>query len=447
MAAVARTWHRSVSWRSSFGFAVALGALSLTTILSPAVARAAAPQAILDNHAPSLDSADGGKHTVSIGLSNLTSGVLSVTPTPTDPADSGCDPTFDKSAELPPAEHTDLTLTVPAGCPISDSGFHFRLTVGTGPSATTYDPVVAAPKPDPAPDWTGSLIAFPIALGILFLIMTWLLVLWRPLFWLRHRHTKIKVKRKAARELRLEDVDSLKVSAPLPGLPSTYNFKDSWVSNITAIVAVFTGVFASSDVVKVFLGDNADSSLALATVGAAVALAFTGAGPIVVLSTRKAEGDSITVGGLLGGSMFTLAGAFGGLWVTYEAVRKLDFAGLEDVAIPVALGFTGLLLAVYGYRTLVSTLEQGIAPPKEEPSETTLAANKIAKAIRDAAKGKPPEPEKAGPAKEILSAPAEVIMSALKPGVVDATEEIEPGIDKPPVPAGTAPGPRRSALL
>jgi hypothetical protein len=45
----------------------------------------------------------------------------------------------------------------------------------------------------------------------------------------------------------------------LPHLPTTWSFKESWASNVTAGVAVMSSVVGSTDVVKTFLGEGAEA--------------------------------------------------------------------------------------------------------------------------------------------------------------------------------------------
>jgi hypothetical protein len=400
--------------------AAATAFLGVIGALSTGSAWAASTPVTLDDEAPALQSADGGAHKVSVGLTNLTDGGLAVSATPSKTADKGCQLSVDKSV-LPAAVHKSITVTAPAGCQVSDDGFDFQLHAGTGAVSKTFD-VTAAPKPKADPNWD-ELGAFPIALlGALAFVIA-LFAFWRWLYWLRH--LGIDVGRGGSKRKREpKDSPKLKIRGHLPGLPATYSFKDSWVSNITAIAALFTGVFASTDVVKAFIGEDAGSSLALASVGAAVALSFTSAGPIFLLSTRASENDAFTVGGLLGASVFTLTGAFGGLWVVYASGKELDLNGLEDNALPITLILVALLLALYSYRTLMATLEQGLQAPKVHPSDAALAATKIAKALEhaEAPKARPSGAAAKKPSAASKAIPEEALMFV-------------------------APGPRRSALL
>lgn len=78
------------------------------------------------------------------------------------------------------------------------------------------------------------------------------------------------------------------------------------------------------------LGEDADDAIALATVGAATVVAFISAGPIIVLATKRKEGDHFTVGGVVAASAVTLARALGELVVLEETGRQLDLGGAED---------------------------------------------------------------------------------------------------------------------
>jgi hypothetical protein len=147
------------------------------------------------------------------------------------------------------------------------------------------------------------------------------------------------------------------------------------------VAGLLTGIFGSTDVVAAFVGPEADSATALATVGAAVAAAFIAAGPILLLATKNREDDAFTVGGLLGASVLTLSGAVGALWVVYASGHKLDLGGWEDrLWIPLVLA--AALLALYAVRTLIDTLHQGTTEPAAAESDTIKAAEMIV-AARD----------------------------------------------------------------
>jgi hypothetical protein len=125
--------------------------------------------------------------------------------------------------------------------------------------------------------------------------------------------------------------------------------------------------------------------VALATVGAAFAVAFISAGPIIVLATKSKVGDHFTVGGVLAASAVTLAGAFGELYVVYESGAQLDLNGWEDRIVYLAVA-AGLLLAFYALRALLGTLRQGVKRPPPKPQSDAIAA---AKMIVEALKARP----------------------------------------------------------
>jgi hypothetical protein len=159
-------------------------------------------------------------------------------------------------------------------------------------------------------------------------------------------------------------------------LEATWSFKDSWVSNVTIGAGLLTGIFGSSDVVKELLGEDAERSVALATVGAAVAAAFIAAGPLVLHALKTGDGDHFTVFGLLAASAVTLAGAVGELWIMFRTGEKLEVDGLED-KIWVPLGLAAALLILYAFRTLRATLERGITEPDDPPDSDTIKAAKM----------------------------------------------------------------------
>jgi hypothetical protein len=271
-------------------------------------------------------------------------------------------------------------VTVPAGCKVGDDGIDFTVSATRESAAPVKFVVTAAPKPDASkPDWD----ALFMGLG----------------------------------------ADTRPPNKPLKYLEAAWSFKDSWVSNITVLGGLLAGIFGSSDVVKVFLGDDAESAVAVATLGGAFAVAFIGAGPVILFATKSKNGDFFTVGGLLIASAVTLAGAYGQTWVLYESSRDLDLGGLEDWVWIMALA-AGALLAIYGARTLMATIRHGINKPKPTPaSDTIVGAKMIVEAL-----------------KQLPEIDAETLDEA-----VDAITEAYPTI-------GTSPGddyprPKRSALL
>ena len=115
------------------------------------------------------------------------------------------------------------------------------------------------------------------------------------------------------------------------------------------------------------VGGQLKNALALATVGAAVAVAFIGAGPIVLLSA-KSKGGYFTVVGLLGASAIVLAGAVGELYVVARSATQLDLGGLEG-SLPWALFAAAMgLLALYAVTSIPATIGAGFATPEAPPA-------------------------------------------------------------------------------
>jgi hypothetical protein len=323
------------------------------SVLGTGSAFAATVPVTIDDSAPSLDKGDNGAFTVSLGFTNLTDNDIGLAPKPANAGDAGCNLSLDPS-KLPRAEHTDVTVSVPAGCTVADDGINFTVATTTGSKSAATFPVTAAPKPADTPNWD-VLWAFVIALVALAVVA-----------------------------LIVQIVGPYGVATPLKYLDATWSFQDSWVANVTAVAALLTGIFGSTDVVTAFLGNEVDSATALATVGAAVAAAFIAAGPILLLATKNRADDAFTAGGLLGASVFTLAGAVGELAVVYTSGHELDLGGWEDwLWIPLVVA--SLLLALYAVRTTMATLRLGTTAPSEEDSDTIKAAKLIVAAL--AAKG------------------------------------------------------------
>ena len=181
---------------------------------------------------------------------------------------------------------------------------------------------------------------------------------------------------------------------PLKYLGATWSFKESWVSSVTVAGGLLTGIFGSSEVIKAVLGENVDGAVALATVGAAVALALLASGPLILEATKVRVADPAkandigaehpTLGGLSLASAVTLAAAFGELWVVAASASRLDLGGSESW-MPWLLAALGtLLLAVYGVRNFKRTIEVGMTDPGPAPDSDTI---KGARMIVDQMKG------------------------------------------------------------
>ena len=301
-----------------------------------------------------------------MGLTNLTTEEVVVT---VASGRSGCqlhvgDTPDQPSVTLFPAEHSDVKVTATSGC-VDDGGALAFSVTADGRSF----PIEAKEEAKSTPDWT-QLRAFGAAL-IAMLIFA--LVFW------------------AMWDLRDRKLDP--IWQPLPHLEDGWSFKESWVSNVTVGGSLLTGVLGTSSVVTAFLGKNADSAVALATVGAAIAVAMVAAGSIVLQAGKTTKGEFTVVGVLLA-SVVTLSAALGELWVVYQSGKDLPLGDVANYLIWF-IGFAVALLLLYAVRSWVTLFDAGITAPlptdplKPPLSETIFAASMIVAALEpgaDAAK-------------------------------------------------------------
>jgi hypothetical protein len=315
------------------------------------IALGAAPSAFakpsllaIDDAAPTLTEKDDGTRAGKLRLTNLTDGALTLSAAPSKTSDKACKPKLSRAA-IGAAQSVETKLNLPTECRLAKDEFELTLTV-TGKETQQVPVVAKAEEGAEDPDWSQLLIFF-IALPV------------------------IAVALYAAFVARA----SYGFTEPLTYLDAAYSFKDSWVSNVTVIAGLLTGIFGSASVVKAFLGQDAEQSIALATVGSALALILIGFGPIMLnaakVITRKGDEDVrvFSVGGLLLATTVTVAGAFGQLWIGWRSGAALDLGGLEHGII---VGFLAavLLLIWSTYTTVTATISDGRrAPPPAKPTE------------------------------------------------------------------------------
>lgn len=297
----------------------------------------------VDKTSITISPATGG-WTGSLDFTNLTDQVVSLTVATVNPPSPACTVTVDPTS-LPAAKHTSVTVTVPAACSVGDSGITFTVDAGTASFTLS---ATKSPGGGP-PDWN-ALWAFAAAFGAALIVSILILTARRQ-----------------------------SPYGQLPYLDQTWSFSDSWVSNITVIGGLFTGIFGSSDVVKA-LGTDADSAVALATVGAAIAAALIAASGILVVASKWK--NEITAGGLLVSCSLTVAGAAGELYTVFDGGRFLNLGGWQNrLAYPLAVSL--LLLGVYAVRSMINILNQGTTrPPDPPPSDTITAATMIVTALK-----------------------------------------------------------------
>jgi hypothetical protein len=338
--------------------------LALAVVLAaalPALAQAQQQASVtIDDRAVALENGNKGTSTADLGFTNLTDLPITLKVRPAKP-DLGCDLTLSKET-LPATQHTSpVTVTAPAGCSIPKDGLDMDVLTYSGSQLLHTFAVTAAPKPSTKPNWH-ELRAFPILLVLSLLAACGMYWAWTLLDDHRKKHSPWE---------------------PLVAFDTTtWNFKDTWVTNVTVAGGLLTAIFGATDVVKPLLGDNADSSIALATIGAAVAAAFIATGAIVLQTFKSYKHQTFTVGGLLAAAAFTLAGALGQLWIAGVTIHKLDLNGLQKTGYLWTVGiFAALLILIYASRSLLDLLKRGTKPPPATPSDGIQAAQLIAEAI------------------------------------------------------------------
>ncbi len=320
--------------------------VSLGLALAPS-STAAEPAAVtIDSRSPALEKVQPEGWTTTLGFTNLTQQLLTVTSKPNSMASAVCKLGLDKT-ELAGAEHNAIKVTVPEVCH-AEKRFVFEVFVAapTGQVASFVVEAVSKPAAD-RPEWS-ALWAFPIAFGGLLLLVICVFVF---------------------------GPDDAKPNKSLAYLGASWSFKDSWVTNVTLAGGLLTGLFGTTEVVTDILGKDAKSSIALAVVGAAFAVVFVGAGAIVLAASKSHQGF-FTVGGLLVAAATTLAGALGQIWVTYRSGAQLELGGWQHRIIILAIVAAALLL-LYACRTLPATIRQGLTKPPSPPPSDALAAAAI----------------------------------------------------------------------
>ena len=358
---------------------------SLTLLAGSPAATADPASLIVDDTNLTLTGTADADRTVTVGLTNLTLTSLDFD------VDAGANCTVSRDHEkLEPAEHTSVVVTVPATCVVPDTGLILTISADGAPQI----PVTVTTSPIESTSWAW-LRVFPYSIIVLLALALGLyLTLRNPL-----------IEEKAARETEgaepTQDEPMHNESAAaatqrwprklwdflsqpqLPYLDKAFSFKDSWAGNVTIIGGILTGVFGTGSVVKALLGKDAESTIALATVGAAISVAFIAAGPIVMLSLKRDK--NFTFIGLLVSGAITLAGAAGQLVVVSVVASKVDFGGTRVAGLGWYVGIAGTsLLVLYAARSVHEIVQDGITPPKTGDSDATTAAKLVANALRAA---------------------------------------------------------------
>jgi hypothetical protein len=350
-------------------------------LLFAGTAHGAPALVFVDTTTPKLGEGEDGASKVDLSFTNLRDGPVVLSAKALFQRDCKLELSAN---QLKPERVTAVSVEVPAdGC---DAGEKLKIRVGALSTAGPLRPFLVNPEGTPSEDpcWQ-QLLAFVAALVLAFGLVGFL--------YRRKWNPSGKVERK--------------LSQPLTNLdPDSWKFTDSWATNVTAIGALLTGLLGASTV-KAFLGDDAESALALGTVGAAIALSLVGAAPVVLIAFKRlepakkvndkkvAEVNLFTVGGLLGAFALVVASGLGQLWVVSAMALELDLAGMQ-YGVPGLAFLAAALLVFYVWRSVPFMLEHGTQEPAKVRSEVK-ALDSIAAAIRKATKEPPTaaEPEQA----------------------------------------------------
>lgn len=335
---------------------IAIALLTLATLGPSTTQAAAAKPALLavDDATPAVAETDDG-YAATLDVTNVTDGALTLGVAPTGAVAKGCRPKLSRAA-LGSAQSAQVKVSFARSCAKPEEEFETTLTATSADDQSQALQLTAeVPEDTSHPDWDqllGFVYAFCVgapAIGALFLVL------------LNTRPIK-------------NELAPTKPRYRLQYLEAAYSFKDSWVSNVTVIAGLLTAVFGSADVVKAFLGEDADSSIALATVGSAIALILIGAGPIMLNATKVQWVDEPTqklasafhVWGLYLATTATFVGAAGQLWVGWKSGRALDLGGAESWIWAGFLLSVGILI----WATVTNvrqTLRAGLRPPPPSP--------------------------------------------------------------------------------
>jgi hypothetical protein len=274
----------------------------LVVVAALACTAAAAPATFtIDDASPALTE----DRTVSLSLTNLTDGKLPLTIAPEDCATASPE-------SLPKARSTTVRVTLPEGC---DTDFTLSA------DGTSVDVTPKSAETDPS-QWLFLLVFVGALLVIGRIAYAW----------------GIQLTENGKTELHME---------------SSWSFKESWAGNVTVLGGLLTGIFGSSTVAKALLGSDADSAIALATVGAAIALALVGAGPVILAATKTKATDRYSVRGMVLAAGVTVSGGVGELIIVTVTAIRMDFGGFLWKGLAGIAGAAGIaLLVIYFVRTV-----------------------------------------------------------------------------------------------
>ena len=157
-----------------------------------------------------------------------------------------------------------------------------------------------------------------------------------------------------------------------PTLMRAWKLDENWGTNIVALAGPLAALFGTT-VTKPFLGEDAESLVALVTVGAAISTFTVLLAPIVLVAfkshrwdgERRTSSTTLTVGGVLLAGVLVLTSAYGAplgrLFKTARQIRPQRPCSTGTTWGSSAL--VALLFLVYAFRSTKFMLEGGTETP------------------------------------------------------------------------------------
>lgn len=258
---------------------------------------------------------------------------------------------------LIPDETTELKLVV-KGCAPTDGG-QADLTVKVGNEVVGTHPIyftlasaaIALPFRDLVLPFG---IAIAVALGVLSYSFS------RVMKSLRLPTKQVE---NASLSARLERLTAL-LRAPMKNTGTGWDLNKSWATTFTAVVTAFAGVLGGTDLLTDLSGGDAKGALLRVTVAGLIAALLIGIATMLLKVIGPTEEPTV-LGFILGGAV-TLGAAAGQVFNVSAAARSVVPQGAWSTAASWSPWVMACVLALYGSRSLKSTLKQAF--PEVSPA-------------------------------------------------------------------------------
>ena len=162
----------------------------------------------------------------------------------------------------------------------------------------------------------------------------------------------------------------------LPGLGTSWSFKDAWVTNATLASSLLVTLLAGSDLLNNLLGDKGKALLTLLAVSSALAALLVGIGPLILKAVgRKVEMP--TVGGMFLAAGLSMVGILGQIGLVTWEVSWL-VSPLPRVVVLLAGAMTAGLAFTYAVRAMEFNLCIGLPKPPVSPRIEDVVKESVA---------------------------------------------------------------------